>query len=429
MDRLAHKGKMNAFLAAEQGSIEISNSLNKQKRQSSFERVEADNAPNKKNKTDENSDEDMLEISFVSTSSGGSYPTDTSKTNDNDELIPYVLAFDELISLKSSDFENSNCFSKHIGFEERFSNDGVLIIEELSENFEIFIKKWSRSIQNKMNFFIIPTSPDQVQLLTTLSISVTQVFKYREISKLESMYNFRVIWRFLDAATMVIPCCQFIPGETRLKAITQELKRQGLSTLNYYNADGVILDKEFDVELVLLETSGPFGLNDITRETTYHIKAAYGLLAMLHMVAYNYIYADVDIFKQLKICFVHAANNRIRLWSFSLVSKELYVLNRITSSTLPTDHSNSKDDLMNTTNTMWELKKIVEEASKVLKKIKRSHKKNEQIVQEGNSSSEVKRLDTFLVDIAEVKLSSRVSEAEDIYVFSSPIQPDSPSGN
>lgn len=61
----------------------------------------------------------MLEISFVSTSSGGSYPTDTSKTNDNDELIPYVLAFDELISLKSSDFENSNCFSKHIGFEER----------------------------------------------------------------------------------------------------------------------------------------------------------------------------------------------------------------------------------------------------------------------------------------------------------------------
>lgn len=57
MDRLAHKGKMNAFLAAEQGSIEISNSLNKQKRQSSFERVEADNAPNKKNKTDENSDE------------------------------------------------------------------------------------------------------------------------------------------------------------------------------------------------------------------------------------------------------------------------------------------------------------------------------------------------------------------------------------
>lgn len=62
-------------------------------------------------------------------------------------------------------------------------------------------------------------------------IFVTQVFKYREISKLESMYNFRVIWRFLDTVTMVIPCCQFIPGETRLKAITQELKRQGLSTL------------------------------------------------------------------------------------------------------------------------------------------------------------------------------------------------------
>lgn len=61
----------------------------------------------------------MLEISFVSTSPGGSYLTDTSRTDDNDELIPYVLTFYELISLKSSDFENINYFSKHIGFEER----------------------------------------------------------------------------------------------------------------------------------------------------------------------------------------------------------------------------------------------------------------------------------------------------------------------
>ncbi|KAG1183650.1 hypothetical protein G6F36_008295 [Rhizopus arrhizus] len=229
MDILAHKGTTNAFLAAEQGSIEINNSFNKLKRQSSFERVEADNAPNKKNKTDENSDEDMLEISFVSTSSGGSYLTDTSKTNDNDELVPYVLAFIELISLKSSDFESINYFSKHIGFEERFSNDGVLITEELSENFEIFIKKWSRSIQNKMNFFIVPTSPDQVQLLTTLNISYRHIIDYVKDDGFHEM-NFKIkfVAPFLnniifEGITVSWDISPAIPNISKVKRITPDI--------------------------------------------------------------------------------------------------------------------------------------------------------------------------------------------------------------
>lgn len=46
-----------------------------------------------------------------------------------------------------------------------------------------------------------------------------------------------------------------------------------------------------------------------------------------------------------------------------------------------------------------------------------------------NGYEKVKRLDRLLADNAEVKLSSRVSEADDIYVCSSPLCPDSPYNN
>lgn len=155
---------------------------------------------------------------------------------------------------------------------------------------------------------------------------------------------------------MVTPYCKFIPGETRLQAIKFELERRGLSASNYYNADGVLIDKSCDMELALLETSGPFGLKDITRETTDHVKAAYGLLAMIHKAAYSYIYADADIFFKLKVYFIHAAGEKIHLWSFGLVGKELYVFHRIQSAVLPLNHVNSKEEFKDITNMMWKLK-------------------------------------------------------------------------
>lgn len=68
----------------------------------------------------------------------------------------------------------------------------------------------------------------------------------------------------------------------------EELVRLGLSLAMFYNANGVIINKSFDAELVLLETFGPFGACTNNKETTDHIKAAYGLLAMLHGIAYRF---------------------------------------------------------------------------------------------------------------------------------------------
>lgn len=67
-------------------------------------------------------------------------------------------------------------------------------------------------------------------------------------------------------------------------------------------------------------------MNDNTRNiSTELVKAAYGLLAILHTVAHDYVYADLGIFKKSKVVFIHAANERARLWNLGSVSEKLYV--------------------------------------------------------------------------------------------------------
>lgn len=189
-------------------------------------------------------------------------------------------------------------------------------------------------------------------------LSVTQILNKRDIlSKQESVYNYRAVFRFFDAVVSANTSCTFIPGETRLQAINNEFKRLDMTTKSYYNADGIILDNDTGLELCLLETSGPFGLINVSRETTDQVKAAYGLLAMLHTIAHQFVHADIQVFKKLKICFIHAAQDRIRLWSFCLIDKELYVLNRVDSAVVPTSNSDRfKADFMHLANLCWKLK-------------------------------------------------------------------------
>ncbi|GAN08002.1 hypothetical protein MAM1_0185c07507 [Mucor ambiguus] len=208
-----------------------------------------------------------------------------------------------------------------------------------------------------------------------------------------------------------------------LQAINNELLRLGLSTKSYYNADGIVLDNASGFELCLLETSGPYGLMDEGRETTDHIKAAYGLLSMLHTVAHKFIHADIEVFKKLKVCFVHAHQNQVRLWTFSLVGRHLYALTRVDSAIIPTCYSDTfKDDFKHFSHLFWRIKMLTEIANDSLKEIERSHEE----ARAAASVDVLPRLDDFLIDGVEVKLSSRVTNVEDIFVSSSPVLPDSP---
>lgn len=79
---------------------------------------------------------------------------------------------------------------------------------------------------------------------------------------------------------------------------------------------------------------------------------------MLHTVACEFVHVDIQLFQNLKIRFIHAHQNQIKLWSFGLVGKRLYVMSsRVESATVPTLYSDSyKDDFMKLTNLFWKIK-------------------------------------------------------------------------
>ncbi|KAI9470646.1 MAG: hypothetical protein EXX96DRAFT_622852 [Benjaminiella poitrasii] len=269
------------------------------------------------------------------------------------------------------------------------SNESAMKKKEESERLTTFGMKFTNVIDLEKN-------------------NVTQILNKRNVlSKQESVYNYRTIFRFFDAVVSASPSCAFIPGETRLQAINNELERLKMSTKSYYNADGVILDNDTGFELCLLETSDPFGLIDISRETKDQVKVAYDLLSVLHTIAHQFVHADIQVFKKLNTCFVPAAQN-------------------IDNAVLPTSNSDQfRAEFMHLVNLFWKLEMLLDDAKSSLSEIEASHTKNETAYFDGHIK-DLPRLDHYLVESAEVKFSSRISKVSDIYISRSPIQPDSP---
>ncbi|ORE09251.1 hypothetical protein BCV72DRAFT_270624, partial [Rhizopus microsporus var. microsporus] len=67
----------------------------------------------------------------------------------------------------------------------------------------------------------------------------------------------------------------------------------------FYNADGVLRNKNHNLEIAILETTGPF-------QTQGYIKSCHGLVAMLHVIGRKRQYGSFDIFKQIGVFFVQA---------------------------------------------------------------------------------------------------------------------------
>ena len=89
---------------------------------------------------------------------------------------------------------------------------------------------------------------------------------------------------------------KFVPGEIKLDAF----KRLGA----LYNADGLCYFD--DMEVLVLETSGPYNNHDAPRWGYDHIKGTFALLAMFRSFIQIYHYALPSEFATLKLWFVHA---------------------------------------------------------------------------------------------------------------------------
>jgi hypothetical protein len=87
-------------------------------------------------------------------------------------------------------------------------------------------------------------------------------------------------------------------GEKRLEAVSQELKLIHNDDRHFYNADGIISNIESEIEIAILETTGPLLQQNDPKETQDYIKAGYGLVAMLHVIGRKFHYGDFEIFKK-----------------------------------------------------------------------------------------------------------------------------------
>lgn len=102
----------------------------------------------------------------------------------------------------------------------------------------------------------------------------------------------------------MIETTRFQPGEVRLQAICDELKLVHKDNISYCNADGVIIYNKHNIEIAIVETTGPFRLSNNPKETQDSSKASYGLLSMLHCIGGKLPYGNFDTFKRIGVFFI-----------------------------------------------------------------------------------------------------------------------------
>lgn len=143
-----------------------------------------------------------------------------------------------------------------------------------------------------------------------------------------------------------------------------------------YLADAIIKFLDHDeLEIILLETSGPYANKNNTKISFDNHKAMFGLLAMLRQVALTYPYADIDELYGLKLYFVQASGTSINLWSMSYLECDLYDMWREESVQLPITFE-TKEDLVGVIQFFWMLKEKLRTTLNVLNNLKQQHADN-----------------------------------------------------
>ncbi|CEP18339.1 hypothetical protein [Parasitella parasitica] len=214
---------------------------------------------------------------------------------------------------------------------------------------------------------------------TVINILLQSIFSNNCVCEHEGNYCHYVIWPLLDTIVKTVAHLNFHCGEYRLEAVEKELARRRIGGNHHYKADGCIsvaIDG-IRVELALLEVSGPFKLDDESRIVKDHVKAGYGLVAMLNGIARLYNFASFDVFSSLRIFFVHAKKNKLRFWSFEMPSPGLYVLNLVNSVAIPEDCASCDLPVESICVELWNLRSMVQQTLTAIDALKSSHITNQ----------------------------------------------------
>lgn len=107
------------------------------------------------------------------------------------------------------------------------------------------------------------------------------------------MFSYHLIWPIIQLASSNLLDVIFETGEILLDASEEDFKADGRVTFN-------------GIELLLLETSGAFGIRDNNRFSQDHVKGAFGVLTFLRKILKTVCFATEDTMQQLRVLFVHA---------------------------------------------------------------------------------------------------------------------------
>jgi hypothetical protein len=166
-------------------------------------------------------------------------------------------------------------------------------------------------------------------------------------------------------------------GEIALDSMKREYKRvlritSGID--NIYNADATIVYDSLYLELLLLETSSEFGHLDTHKHMRDHVKAGYGVIAMLHSIADQYKYGDFNLFMGVIVFFMYTKENEIKMWSFELPSyNKIYVSNCLGYAVIPDRLEGMEKEARELGSLFWTLKLELGKSIGFINKLKQSH--------------------------------------------------------
>ncbi|CAO3675813.1 unnamed protein product [Rhizopus stolonifer] len=187
--------------------------------------------------------------------------------------------------------------------------------------------------------------------------------KQQWIRQSEANYSGYLIWELFKIVTNYSnnkTLC-FEVGEYKVQAIKNEIIRRD--------------DKELKLcKLSILEVTGHFGLSDIARSTQDHVKGGFGILAVLQEIAHVFEFGSLDTFHKIRIYFVHALEEKLRLWSLEQVSRGVCVMELIETADIPTNFEDNEICIRDVTNLFCTYKNGLEESLTHIEQLQREHK-------------------------------------------------------
>ncbi|GAN09414.1 hypothetical protein MAM1_0266d08941 [Mucor ambiguus] len=152
----------------------------------------------------------------------------------------------------------------------------------------------------------------------------------------ESVFNYTLLFPCLSATSSFLNDTNtvetyFTPGEEPLRAMVEQLTMINLKVDNRksYKADGVIRSSKMnDLEVLLIETAGSFQSKDEYKISFDNIKGMFALLAMAKSIADYFSHASVETFGKLKLYYVQASDEYLRLWPIQYISNGICKYNR-----------------------------------------------------------------------------------------------------